>query len=153
VQAVKPFPQSNGTLLSGLLACRNGVYISRGLLLREMDAQRAENPSWRLPDLGRGRSFEFLCQVEYRALTQYWTDFLRCFPHFKEGVSPIVLTKHFLTIWLKLEQILATVAHGSVDKETCMSDYETTHPVTYDYFYGRFCHYPKWASDAAAAAA
>ncbi|KAH7676160.1 hypothetical protein AAVH_41930 [Aphelenchoides avenae] len=63
------------------------------------------------------------------------------------------LTKHFLDIWLKLEQILATVSHGNVDTEGCLSDYETTHPVTYDWFYGIFCRYAKWASDAAATAA
>ncbi|KAH7705820.1 hypothetical protein AAVH_26966, partial [Aphelenchoides avenae] len=53
-----------------------------------MDAQRAENSRSLMPDLGRGRTFEGLCHVEHRGLTQYWTDFLRCFAHFKEDVSP-----------------------------------------------------------------
>lgn len=43
---------------------------------------------------------------------------------FTASTLQAVLTNHFLAIWLKLEQILATVSYGSVDKETCLSDYD-----------------------------
>ncbi|KAH7714919.1 hypothetical protein AAVH_17721 [Aphelenchoides avenae] len=59
-----------------------------------------------------------------------------------------LFAQHFLAIWLKLEQTLATVSHGRVDNEVCLSDYETTFPVTYDWHYAIYYrHMTMFVSD------
>ncbi|KAH7699763.1 hypothetical protein AAVH_33130, partial [Aphelenchoides avenae] len=65
-----------------------------------------------------------------------------------------LLSQHFLAIWLKLEQTLATVSRGTADNEVCLSDYETTFPVTYDWLYALYYrHITMFVSDPAELAA
>ncbi|KAH7709232.1 hypothetical protein AAVH_23497 [Aphelenchoides avenae] len=81
-------------------------------------------------------SYANILLVEYQVLSEFLHDYSLATDCFKPGVSPLVLTDHFFSIWLSFEVLLATTRHARSDLEICFMDSTTAFFGTYDWLVG-----------------
>ncbi|KAH7714631.1 hypothetical protein AAVH_18023 [Aphelenchoides avenae] len=135
-----PPQSSDDALLSTALACRNRLYVERGVLLSKIDAKyRAEmGPS-------ASRTFEQICLVESEVLSTFCNDYLKSFCYFKPTATPSTMSRQFSPAWTLLEQLLATMRYAQ--NALCFQDYTTPLPADYAVLH-RFFQQITWISDA-----
>ncbi|KAH7680075.1 hypothetical protein AAVH_41554, partial [Aphelenchoides avenae] len=135
-----PSQSSDDTLLSTALVCRNRTYVERGVLLSKIDAKyRAEmGPS-------ACRTFEQLSFVEFEVLSSFCNDYLKSFKYFKPTATPGTMSRHFMPVWISLEQLLATMRYAQ--QAMCFQDYTTPLPADFATL-RRFYQQISWVNDA-----
>ncbi|KAH7715701.1 hypothetical protein AAVH_16881, partial [Aphelenchoides avenae] len=147
VNAIKPLQQSAATDLSRTLACRNRMYVTRGACLNDMTAGFSGYSAEKMK-ADVGWSLENLCYVEFQSLTEFCSNYFQNPKYFREDVYPQQTASHLFAVWMIFEQLLATVAHGRVESEVCLTDYNTAMKVEYSWMYAFYQRNQQWITDA-----